>query len=250
MGQCFVDGADEAFVDPRGRGDARRLLRANVMNTPWIAPSILSADFARLGEEVAHVLKAGADVVHFDVMDNHYVPNLSFGADLCRALRAEGIKAHLDVHLMASPVDRLITDFAKAGASLITIHPEACQHVDRTVMMIKEHGCQVGIALNPSTPLSCLDYLMDVVDLILVMTVNPGFSGQNFISRLIPKIEQVHKRIVQSKRRIYLQVDGGINHDNIAAIENAGANVFVMGSALFQAPDYAKMVAMLRTFMG
>ncbi|MEY3182052.1 MAG: hypothetical protein RLZ35_37 [Pseudomonadota bacterium] len=212
--------------------------------------SMLSANWTRFGEEAHAMLAAGVDWLHIDVMDNHYVPNLSFGAALCQALRKEGIKVPLDVHLMANPVDRLIFDFAKAGASLITVHPEACLHVHRTMTQIKELGCQVGIALNPGTPIDCLDHLMEMVDLILVMTVNPGFSGQQFISSLLPKIESVRQRIIASKRDIYLQVDGGLDLNNIKRVQTAGANTFVMGSTLFKSPDYAKMVAMLRTVVG
>lgn len=215
--------------------------------TPYlIAPSILSADFARLGEEVENVLKAGADVVHFDVMDNHYVPNLTFGSMICQALRDYGVTAAIDVHLMVSPVDSMIEQFLKAGASVITFHPEASQHVDRSLQLIKDGGAECGLVLNPATPLSHLDYVMDKVDQILLMSVNPGFGGQAFIEGTLAKIQEVRQRIVASGRRIRLEVDGGINAKNIRAVAEAGADMFVAGSAIFNQPDYAKAIAAMR----
>ena len=215
--------------------------------TPYlIAPSILSADFARLGEAVENVLKAGADVVHFDVMDNHYVPNLTFGSMICQALRDYGITAAIDVHLMVSPVDSMIEQFLKAGASVITFHPEASQHVDRSLQLIKDGGAECGLVLNPATPLSHLDYVMDKVDQILLMSVNPGFGGQAFIEGTLAKIQEVRQRIVASGRRIRLEVDGGINAKNIRAVAEAGADMFVAGSAIFNQPDYAKAIAAMR----
>ena len=216
------------------------------MLKPWIAPSILSADFARLGEEVDAVLAAGADLVHFDVMDNHYVPNLTIGPLVCEALRKHGVKAPIDVHLMVKPVDRIIPDFAKAGASYITFHPEASEHIDRTLGLIKECGCKTGLVFNPATPLSYLDHALDKLDMILLMSVNPGFGGQKFIDSALDKLAQVRRRIDASKREIRLEIDGGVKTDNIAAIAKAGADTFVAGSAIFGAKDYKATIAEMR----
>lgn len=211
-----------------------------------IAPSILSADFARLGEDTAKALAAGGDVVHFDVMDNHYVPNLTMGPLVLKALRDYGVTAPIDVHLMVKPVDRLVPDFAKAGASYITFHPEASEHVDRTLQLIKEHGCKAGLVLNPATPLSILEYVMDKLDVILLMSVNPGFGGQSFIPGTLNKLRQVRKLIDQSGYDIRLEVDGGVKVDNIGEIAAAGADMFVAGSAIFGHPDYKKVIDDMR----
>lgn len=216
------------------------------MSNCVIAPSILSADFARLGDEVNAVLKAGADWVHFDVMDNHYVPNLTIGPLVCEALRKHGITAPIDVHLMVEPVDRIVPDFAKAGASVISFHPEASRHVDRTIQLIKSHGCQAGLVLNPATPVDVLDYTLENLDLVLVMSVNPGFGGQGFIDSALRKIEAIRKRIDSSGKAIRLEVDGGVKADNIGRIAAAGADTFVAGSAIFNAPDYADVIAKMR----
>jgi len=213
---------------------------------PIIAPSILSADFARLGADVDAVLKAGADWVHFDVMDNHYVPNLTIGPLVCDALRNYGINAPIDVHLMVQPVDRLIPDFVKAGASLISFHPEATNHVHRTIGLIKDLGCQAGLVLNPATPLSVLDFVLEDLDLVLVMSVNPGFGGQKFIPSALTKLAQVRQRITQSGKSIRLEIDGGVKVDNIQAIAKAGADAFVSGSAIFSSKDYAATISELR----
>ncbi|NII11888.1 ribulose-phosphate 3-epimerase [Oleiagrimonas sp. C23AA] len=211
-----------------------------------IAPSILSADFARLGQDTADVLAAGGDWVHFDVMDNHYVPNLTMGPMVLKALREFGIDAPIDVHLMVKPVDRIIPDFAKAGASRISFHPEASEHVDRTIQIIHEHGCKAGLVFNPATPLNWLDHLMDRIDLVLIMSVNPGFGGQSFIPTALDKIAQVRQRIDASGRDIRLEVDGGVKADNIGDIAGAGADTFVAGSAIFGADDYAAEITRMR----
>jgi len=216
------------------------------MSNCLIAPSILSADFARLGEEVAAVLAAGADWVHFDVMDNHYVPNLTIGPMVCEALRRYGITAPIDVHLMVEPVDRIVPDFARAGASLISFHPEASRHVDRTLQLIRASGCQAGLVLNPATPVEVLDYTLENLDLVLVMSVNPGFGGQSFIDSALRKIEAIRKRIDSSGKPIRLEVDGGVKVENIGRIAAAGADTFVAGSAIFNAPDYAEVIARMR----
>ena len=216
------------------------------MQSPVIAPSILSADFARLGEDTAKVLAAGADWVHFDVMDNHYVPNLTIGPLVCEALRKYGITAPIDVHLMVKPVDRIIPDFAKAGASVISFHPEASEHVDRTIGLIREQGLQAGLVFNPATPLNWLDHVIDKLDLILIMSVNPGFGGQSFIPGALAKLREARQRISASGRAIRLEVDGGVKVDNVRAIAQAGADTFVAGSAIFNAPDYTATIAQMR----
>lgn len=217
------------------------------MSLPMIiAPSILSADFARLGDDTAKVLAAGADWVHFDVMDNHYVPNLTIGPMVCEALRKFGITAPIDVHLMVKPVDRIIPDFAKAGASYITFHPEASEHIDRSLQLIRDHGCKAGLVFNPATPLHYLDHVMDKIELILLMSVNPGFGGQSFIPATLDKIRQVKQRVQLSGREIRIEVDGGIKVDNIAAAAAAGADTFVAGSAIFSQADYAGVITQMR----
>jgi len=213
---------------------------------PIIAPSILSADFARLGEEVKSVLAAGADWVHFDVMDNHYVPNLTIGPLVCEALRKAGIRAPIDVHLMVSPVDRLVPDFAKAGASYISFHPEASAHVDRTIQLIRDSGCKPGLVFNPATPLNWLDYVMDKIDLILIMSVNPGFGGQKFIPEALAKLREARARIAASGRDIRLEIDGGVKVENAREIARAGADTFVSGSAIFASADYAATIKAMR----
>jgi ribulose-phosphate 3-epimerase len=214
--------------------------------TSIISPSILSADFARLGEEVRAVLAAGADWVHFDVMDNHYVPNLTIGPLVCEALRKAGIKAPIDVHLMISPVDALVPDFAKAGASYISFHPEATRHVDRTIQLIRDSGCKPGLVFNPATPLNWLDYVIEKIDLVLIMSVNPGFGGQKFIPQALHKLAEARARIKASGRDIRLEIDGGVKVDNAAEIARAGADTFVSGSAIFGSSDYAATIKAMR----
>jgi len=211
-----------------------------------IAPSILSADFARLGEEVRNVVAAGADIIHFDVMDNHYVPNLTVGPLVCQAIRPH-VQVPIDVHLMVKPVDRLIPDFAKAGANIITFHPEASEHVDRSLQLIRDHGCKAGLVFNPATPLHYLDHVMDKLDIILLMSVNPGFGGQSFIPQTLKKIADARRRIDESGREIMLEVDGGVKVDNIADIARAGADTFVAGSAIFGKPDYKAVIDAMRS---
>jgi len=210
--------------------------------SPVIAPSILSADFARLGEEVDAVIAAGAEWIHFDVMDNHYVPNLTIGPLICQALRKHGVKAPIDVHLMVKPVDRIVPDFAKAGASVISFHPEASEHIDRTIQLIKDSGCKAGLVFNPATSLSYLDYVLDKLDLVLIMSVNPGFGGQSFIPTALDKLRLARERIDASGRAIRLEIDGGVKPDNIAEIARAGADTFVAGSAVFNEKDYRKVI--------
>jgi ribulose-phosphate 3-epimerase len=216
------------------------------MIEPWIAPSILSADFAQLGDEVKAVVAAGANLIHFDVMDNHYVPNLTIGPMVCEALRHHCITAPIDVHLMVKPVDRIVPDFAKAGATYISFHPEASDHVDRTIELIRDHGCKPGLVFNPATPLNWLDHVIDKLDMILIMSVNPGFGGQKFIPEALPKLRAARERIKASGREIRLEIDGGVKVDNIAAIAAAGADTFVAGSAIFGSKDYRKTIDEMR----
>jgi len=217
------------------------------MSEPWIAPSILSADFARLGAEVDAVLEAGADLIHFDVMDNHYVPNLTIGPLVCEALRRHGVKAPIDVHLMVRPVDRLVPDFAAAGATYITFHPEASEHIDRTITLIREHGCCPGLVFNPATPLDYLDYTLELIDMVLIMSVNPGFAGQQFIPTSLRKLADARARIAAGGREVRLEVDGGIKVNNVRAAAQAGADTFVAGSAIFGSRDYAQTIREMRT---
>jgi len=214
--------------------------------TPLIAPSILSADFARLGEDVTAVLNAGADIVHFDVMDNHFVPNLTIGPLLCEALRKHGVEAPIDVHLMVEPVDRIIPDFAKAGASYITFHPEASRHIDRSLALIRDEGCKAGLVFNPATPLSVLEHVLDKIDMVLIMSVNPGFGGQKFIASALDKLREARALIDASGREIRLEIDGGVKVDNIGEIAAAGADTFVAGSAIFGSDDYAATIAAMK----
>ena len=220
------------------------------MQPPVIAPSILSADFARLGDEVDKVLAAGADWVHFDVMDNHYVPNLTIGPLVCEALRKHGVTAPIDVHLMVRPVDRIVPDFAAAGATYITFHPEASEHVDRTIQLIRDSGCRPGLVFNPATPLDWLDYTLGSIDLVLLMSVNPGFGGQKFIPSALDKLAEARRRIEASGREVRLEIDGGVKVDNIGAIARAGADTFVAGSAIFGSKDYAATIAEMRRQIG
>jgi len=220
------------------------------MQAPWIAPSILSADFARLGAEVDAVLAAGADLIHFDVMDNHYVPNLTIGPLVCEALRKHGVAAPIDVHLMIRPVDRIVPDFAAAGATYITFHPEASEHVDRTIEIIREHGCKPGLVFNPATPLEYLDYTLEKLDLVLIMSVNPGLGGQKFIPTALRKLTEARRRIETSGRAVRLEVDGGVKVDNIRSVAHAGADTFVAGSAIFGSKDYAHTIRAMRAEIG
>lgn len=218
------------------------------MKKPYIiAPSILAANFAKLGQEVDDVLAAGADWVHFDVMDNHYVPNLSFGPLVCDALKKHGITAPIDVHLMVKPVDRLVTDFAKVGATMISFHPEASEHIDRTIALIRDLGCSPGLVLNPATPVTYLDHVLEKLDMVLLMSVNPGFGGQSFIPYVLEKAKTVRNMINQRAPHVRLQIDGGVNPQNIASIANAGVDTFVVGSALFSTPNYTDTINTLRT---
>ncbi|NJD89194.1 MAG: ribulose-phosphate 3-epimerase [Betaproteobacteria bacterium] len=233
---------------PGSRGESRRISSLHGPRKPpmyRIAPSLLSADFARLGDEVKDVIAGGADLMHFDVMDNHYVPNLTVGPLVCEALRPH-CSVPIDVHLMVKPVDRIVPDFAKAGASIISFHPEASEHVDRTLGLIRDQGCKAGLVFNPATPLAWLDHVMDKVDLILIMSVNPGFGGQSFIASALPKIREVRRRIDESGRDIWLEVDGGVKADNIAAVAKAGADTFVAGSAVFGEKDRAAAIRRMR----
>jgi ribulose-phosphate 3-epimerase len=235
------------LVTVRRRYDSgNRLLRKDNFVKPLIAPSILSADFARLGEDVDAVIAAGADIVHFDVMDNHFVPNLTIGPMICEALRKYGVKAPIDVHLMVEPVDRLIPDFARAGASYISFHPEASKHVHRTIGMIREHGCKPGLVFNPATPLTWLEHVLDELDMVLIMSVNPGFGGQKFIESSLGKLREARKMIDASGSKVRLEVDGGVKIDNIGRIAAAGADTFVAGSAIFGSDDYAQTIASMR----
>ena len=218
--------------------------------TPLIAPSVLSADFGRLGDDVQAVLDAGADIVHFDVMDNHFVPNLTIGPLICEALRKHGIEAPIDVHLMVEPVDRIIPDFAAAGASYITFHPEASRHIDRSLALIHDEGCKAGLVFNPATPITCLEHVIDKVDMVLIMSVNPGFGGQKFIVSALDKLSEARAIIAESKREIRLEIDGGVKVDNIGEIAAAGADTFVAGSAIFGSGDYAATIAAMRAEIG